>query len=438
MKNRTLIITAAILILFTISVIVFYDDFMYIISSIMHPSKICFSDSSKNKVTVLIAKGGIYDNEEIGLQVSKYFDSVKKDLNIDNAGLKRFSGKTVDELDRFVDEIYTNDNVGYIILLGDDLPIFGDTEVINYTKLPIFGDTEVINIETNITYPTTNPNDTGICLVNDSKSGKVISLITSASGCGPPAKYKGLDGEIDNKFSCVNGDCRVITESCESEVCPVRKGSGGYYRCRDVAISYILPPTLYSESEKVDFVSKILETYADYHNNFDIIISKYQRSVLHIEIGPLGKSKPIIGYYLPIITFVYTEGEKINNELKNKHLILFLGVHGAPDSLLFGIGIPNQFSVSLDEYSNFVKENGLPALFVDPGQCHALDVGYEDLRHCCWPQIFMESGVWAYYAVGYGQGMEAKFTHEKTIGLAVRKGSPTQIFVFGDILAHMK
>ena len=437
MKNKSLII-AAVLILFTISVIVFYDDYIYIISSIVHPSKICFPDSSKDKVTVLIAKDGIYDNEQISLQVSKYFDSVKKDLDIDNAGLKKFDGKTIDELDNFIDTLYLNDDVSYIVLVGDDLPIFVDTEVISYTNLPIFSDTEVIDIETNITYHVTNPNDAGICLVNDSKSGKVISLITSLSACGPPAKYRGLDASVDEKISCVNGGCLVITESCESEVCPVRKGNGGYYRCRDVAISYIMPPPLYSESEKVDFVSKILETYADYHNNFDTVISKYQKSVLAIELAESVTGKPMIGYYLPIVALAYTEGEKISNELKDKHLILFLGVHGSPNSLLFSIGIPNQGSIYLDEYSNFVKENDLPALFVDAGQCHALNTGYEDLRHCCWPQVFMESGVWAYYAVSYGQGMEAKLTHEKTIGLSVREGSPTQIFIFGDILAHMK
>ena len=408
-KNETLITIAAILIFFTISVIVFYGDFRYTISSIMHPSKICFPDSSKNKVTILIAKNGIYDNEKISLQVSKYFDSVKKDLNIDNAGLQKFPGKTIEELDRFVDDLYLNDDVGYIVLVGDDLPIVIEktVEILNYT------DTGTVN-----------------CLVNDSVSGEVV-LETSAAAC-MPGRFASLDTSVDEKISCVNGGCLVRTESCASEVCPIRKGNDGYWRCRDVGISYILPPLLYSESEKVDFVLKILSTYTDYHNNFDIIISKYQRSVFDVVgVGLLGKSKPMIGYYLPIVALQNTDGEKISSELKNKHLVLFLGVHGSPQELLFSIGIPNQGSISLDEYSNFAKENGLPALFVDPGQCHALDVRYEDLRHCCWPQIFLESGVWAYYAVGYGQGIEAKLTHEKTIGLAVRKSSPIQIFIFG-------
>ena len=413
MKNKTLIIIAAILILFTISVIVFYDSFM-------HPSKICFPDSSKNKVTVLIAKDGIYDNEEIGLQASKYFDSVKKDLNIENAGLKKFEGKTFEELDKFVDDIYLNDDVGYIILLGDDLPVFSEQTVkiisINDTTGPVGG--------------------IATCLVNDSVSGEVV-VETSADTC-KPGKFEFLDASVDEKISCVNGGCRVITESCESEVCPVRKGSGGYWQCRDVGISYIMPPPLYSEEEKVDFISKILETYTDYHNNFKAVINKYQKSVLVISMAESITGKPMTGYSLPTVALAYTEGEKISNELKEKHLILFLAPHGSPELLQFGIGISNQVSISLDEYSNFVKENGLPVLFVDAHQSHNLKTGYNDLRHCCWPQIFMESGVWAYYPISRGEGIEAKFTHEKTVGLAVRKSSPIQAFIFGDILAHMK
>lgn len=380
----------------------------------------CWPDMGKNKVAIVIEKGGIYDSDKMNSQVLEYYRAVKKDLNIDNVGLKKFDGKTVDELDRFVDEIYTNDDVGYIILVGDDLPIVTEQTV------------RIISI--NNTAGTVGGIAT--CLVNDSKSGEVVGE-TSPDTC-MPGKFEFLDISVDEKISCVNGGCLVRTESCESGVCSVRKGSGGYWRCRDVAISYIMPPPLYSEEEKVDFISKILETYTDYHNNFDTVISKYQKSVLAISMAESVTGKPMLGYSLPTVALTYTDGKKISNELKNKHLILFLGVHGSPELLGFGIGISNQVSISLDEYSNFVKENGLPVLFVDAHQSHNIKTGYNDLRHCCWPQIFMESGVWAYYLVSHGEGIEAKLPHEKTIGLAVRKSSPIQAFIFGDILAHMK
>lgn len=437
MKRRNILITAAVLASLAFFVIVFSDEIRYLPNSIT-ANAICFPDSSKDKISFIIAENGVYDNEQIRLQVSRYFDSVKKDLNIDNAGIKKFPGKTIDELDEFVDGLYLNDDVGYIILLGDDLPISTYNEVISYTRLPRFGDTEVIDIETNTTIPTTNPDDTGICLVNDSKSGKIVRLITSLDACGPPAKSMGLDGDVDEKISCVNGDCRVLTEPCTGGGCTIGT-TGGYWRCRDVAVSYIMPPVLYSESEKVDFVLKILSTYTDYHNSFNTIITKYQKSVLAIGgIGPVGEGEPMIGYNLPAVAVAYTDGEKISSELKSKHLVLFLGVHGSPDTILFDIGVPNQVSVSLDEYTSFSNEYGTPVLFVDAGQCGAFVLGYENSRHCCWPQIFMESGTWAYYGTSPGHGMKAKFTDEKTMGLAVRKSNVEQVFIFGDILAHMR
>ena len=211
-----------------------------------------------------------------------------------------------------------------------------------------------------------------------------------------------------------------------------------------MGISYIMPPLLYSSSEKVDFVLKVLSTYTDYHNNFADYISKYQKSILLIETDPVDSGgspgdngKVMLGYDMPVLKLLHTEGDKISNELKNKHILLSIGVHGAPDLLVFGIGISNQVSVSSDEYASFSKEYGTPALFVDAGSCHSLDLRQDDLRHCCWPQVFVESGVWAYYSFGYGQGIETKFEHEKTIGLAVRKSAPAQVYIFGDILAHM-
>ena len=389
----------------------------------------CFPDMGKDKVVVIVAKGGIYDTEDVAARVSEYYASVKKDLYIDNTGLKKFDGKTTGELDSFIDGLYVNDGVGYVILLGDDLPIIKEYTV------------KVISVNTTIG----PPGGMATCLSNDSVDGVVVVEV-SADVCSP-GKFASLTNGVEENFSCIGGSCRVVTKSCESEPCPIGGGSGGYYRCRDVAISYIIPPLLYSGSEKVDFVLKVLSTYTGYHNNFADYASKYQKSILHISLaetkpvdgggGPLDPGKVMLGYDLPVVTLLHTEGDKISNELKDKHILLFLGVHGAPESLLFGIGIPNQGSISSDEYSSFAKENGLPALFVHAGSCNSLVLGKDDLRHCCWPQVFMESGVWAYYSFGYGQGMATKFMHEKTIGLAVRKSAPTQVFIFGDILAHM-
>lgn len=88
----------------------------------------CEPDASKNKVVVVIQKEGIFDKDIITSRISEYFASVKKDLNIDNAGLKKFEGTTIDELDKFVDGLYLDDDVGYIVLVGDDLPVGNTSE----------------------------------------------------------------------------------------------------------------------------------------------------------------------------------------------------------------------------------------------------------------------------------------------------------------------
>jgi hypothetical protein len=56
----------------------------------------------------------------------------------------------------------------------------------------------------------------------------------------------------------------------------------------------------------------------------------------------------------------------------------------------------------------------------------------------------MESGVWAYYGFGGGEietkipRIQEAFSNEKSIGLAIRKNMIDQVYIFGDILAHMK
>ncbi|MFH0829975.1 MAG: hypothetical protein V1887_02320 [Candidatus Aenigmatarchaeota archaeon] len=394
MKRRSKIILAAVAASLAFCVIAFSDEIRYLTNSI-NANAICFPDSSKDKISFIIAENGTYDNEKVSLQISKYFDSVKKDLSIDNAGIKKFPGKTVDELDKFVDDLYLNDDVGYIILLGDNLPVANVTE-------------------------------------NDATN----------------------QAAIYEKLSCVNGDCLVRKERGDS---PTVTGQEAYYRCHDVAISYILPPIPYSDSEKIDFVLKILETYTDYHNNFATHIGKYQKSMLHIAdpyfVGDCLKSSidnPILRYDLPVITISGTEREKVFDELKNKYLILHYGIHGSTWILQLTNGCSNESiqpqTLRLSEYSNFTKEYGTPALFVAPGACEAMTIRddldpwelskYPERRHCCWPQIFMESGAWAYYYMPHGRGNT--FLYEKTIGLAIRKSNVEQFFIFGDILAHMR
>ena len=87
--------------------------------SLVGPSPTCKPEQEKNKVTVVIVKDGIYDTGIISSQISAYYEAVNKDLNIENVGIKKFDGETINELDNFVEELYLRENVAYIVLIGD-------------------------------------------------------------------------------------------------------------------------------------------------------------------------------------------------------------------------------------------------------------------------------------------------------------------------------
>ncbi|MFC1940985.1 hypothetical protein ACFLWL_01040 [Chloroflexota bacterium] len=335
--------------------------------SLVGPTPDCKPAPNKNKVAIVIAKDGIYDTSAISSQILEYYAAVKKDLDIENTGIKKFDSTTISELDIFIDRLYLEENIAYVVLIGDDLP------VANVTK-------------------------------DDCRNLHAI--------------YE--------KLECVN------RERC-------------FNACNDLAVSYILPPVFYSSSEKVDFVLQVLETYTGYHDDFAAISTTYQRSALFITTKELAEIEAPFersDYDLPTTTVYNSEQEKVISELKRKHIILKYGcVHGSATSV--GLGISRHgIQTTLEEYTSFIEENGTPALFVQSGSCGGATIKEDNIGYCCWPQIFMESGVWAYYIFGGGGDqiplMEKAFSKEETIGLAIRKNIVAQNLVFGDILAHMK
>jgi len=388
----------------------------------------CEPNMQKNRVAVVVPKGSIYDSASMESQVAEYYAAVSKDLDIGNAGLKRFEGTTIDELDRFVDSLYLDDDVGYIILVGESLP---------------------------------------------------VSAITETNTTNFTAMY--------DKLSCIGKDCQwweCWVDNDNQTGCQLK----GERTCRDVAISYILPPVLYSDDEKLEFVLKVFRTYAGYHDNFPAISEAYPKSILHIS-HPFNSTEfseivlppsahfageAIEGYGLPVISFLNIEFDRINIEMKNKRMILRYDAHGAPTGV--GMGLNNEpYSIlktyadmdytslvqesnrtsnyttltnywdlmytDLEEYSNFTRDNGLPALFVDAYACNINVMRQENVRYCCWPQVMMDSGVWAYYSMfepGYESLKIRDGIANETIGMASRKYIVLNHFVFGDILAHVK
>lgn len=379
--------------------------------------EICTPDKEKNKVAVVIAKGGIYDTDRMNSQVLEYYKSVKKDLNIENVGLKKFEEKTIDELDEFVDNLYFNDNVGYILFVGDDLPVIRE-ETIEWDSA------------TGITTKRTS----------DPTGREEIVECPECGGIAGAGKYAWIAFDyIYRKLECTKEDCGLLS-------------------CRDIATSVIFPPLLYSNDEKLDFVLNILATYTNYHENFSTIIKKYQKSIFYIYDSSFpeewieGDVDSLKGYGLPVIQIPNTETEKVTAELNKKHLILSFDVHGQPIAVGMGLyygGHPptsgQPYYTSLEEYLKFAKENGVPALFLTrTTACYGaglIDPSGQE-KHCCWLQIFMESGVWAHYELGGRSDqvsrMDRDFLNKKTIGLAIRERVIQQNFVYGDILAHIR
>ena len=83
----------------------------------------CEPRAGKDRVAIVVMKGGIYDSPAIDSKIFAYYASVRKDIGIEAADPKKFDGKSMDELDIFMDELYLEDDVGYAIMVGDDLPL---------------------------------------------------------------------------------------------------------------------------------------------------------------------------------------------------------------------------------------------------------------------------------------------------------------------------
>lgn len=349
----------------------------------------CIVNQNKNKFTIILKKNGILDNKLIEQKMNSFLDSVKNDLNIDNVGISYFLGDSISELDQFIESLYYQKNVGYVIFVGDELDLFkvekGPSEALDY-------DLSLVGKEWNL-----------------------------------PRNEEGFRG--------INPDSY----------------------CREVAISWVLPPVLYSDEEKIDFIGRIIDKYTKYHNNDNNILDQYKDDYLHIqwENGhpDLGADLSMYekGYIKDRVLIWNHDYDGIETELEKKHYLLSYHVHGTPT--VIGLGLnpndeTNEYSAvytDLDEFSEFVQQIGTPSLLVQAVSCGSLvsqGISYGNNKNCCWPQRMLDAGVWAYYAIGGGgdrtYNMEKLFSTEPFFGYAIRNNPVGQYIIFGDITAHFR
>ena len=83
---------------------------------------ICEPDETKNQLAIIIKENGIYDNSDLISSINSFISSIYLDLGI-SGNPQKFSGTTFEELDLFIEDLYYNSNVAYVILVGEDLPV---------------------------------------------------------------------------------------------------------------------------------------------------------------------------------------------------------------------------------------------------------------------------------------------------------------------------
>jgi len=228
--------------------------------------------------------------------------------------------------------------------------------------------------------------------------------------------------------------------------------------CRDVAISWILPPistvNFVPDSKKVTFINEIIRKYTDYHNNAQNILGRYARSYLHIAWDnsfPYGQNLDYWerGFDLDP-TYVYnSDSAAVVRELTKRPILLSYFVHGSPTLVGLGYNPDNQTDefehlyTTQDEFEKLVMNQISPVLFINPSACGDTALSEQTVDNCCWPQRQMKNGVWAYYGFEKGWWNNAKKDLDRDvsraifIGDAVRRNVIQSVFVFGDIMSTM-
>ncbi len=217
--------------------------------------------------------------------------------------------------------------------------------------------------------------------------------------------------------------------------------------CRDIAMSWVVPPGNVSDRTQRQFVSNVLRQYTRYHDD-RALRAQYNNTYLRIfhddaecEGDPLYDEDDT--GYRGVLTGVNLENSdfsSLQSALREHPRLIVSDVHGNSD--LQGLGLTGECYTSISDYDAYVTEHGTPALLWETGSCEAFVVTPDDPKDpdCCWPQAYQRSGVWAYYSFLGNAGMQKRLAEGATIGQAIRSmpyQGQYQYFVIGDITAHL-
>jgi len=382
LNNIIIIIITIIIIFFVIS----FTLFNYFLTN-QNGNNTANIDESKNKLAVLVKKDGVFDSIQIIEKLNVFLDAVKSDLNLDNVGVFQAPATSLDILDEFVENLYYQENVGYIIMIGNDLAWDND-----HWK----------NINPDI--------ETAFLYVNDE-----LCYLEPRE----PDQQGKPSGSSDYKDI-------AISWIFAPDICDSNK-------------------TIDQINEiKKDIVEDIISTYTSYHNNPKEILNKFIQSCLYIydqnSLNTFYEREFNNRYQFDWTLVMNTDYEKIEEELQKNHLISTYRVHGTKTVLMINQSESEAFT-SVDDYQEFIKNNDLPSLFIDAGACES-SVFQRDCSSTssgvqyCWPQVNICNGVWAYYTSISSPACKEVSSTSTFIGYVLRHHQ-TSTIVFGDITAHL-
>ncbi len=347
-------------------------------------SCVCIVDEAKNKFTVIIQKGSIFDAAVLQSKIRLFLNSVEHDLQIDSIGISYFEGDSIPELESFIDELFYEKNVGYVMYIGDQPNLFeivkGPLEALDY-------DLALVDKEWNLP-----ANETGEREINLDAYCREIAiswLFPQPASSNNAEKVSFIEKAIDTY-------------------------------------------TRYHNNEE-----RVLDAYSKDHLYIDWVNGK---PLLGSDLP-----EPPYDYGLPVVKVFNSEYSQVASELKNKHYLWTWNVHGNINSISFGLNPDNQVSefdavyTSKEEFEKFFSDGVTPAILASPGSCGFFAVNNDP--SCCWQPRFMNTGIWSIFATSPGRGItEAEVANKLStapfLGHAIRNNPLGQYIIFGDITAH--
>ena len=339
----------------------------------------CSFDVSRDRVAIIIKKGGFYDKPFLINTFKEYFSAVSKHLNIKNSEINKFQGSNKEEFDAFIEDLVKNKSVGYIMLVGEDLPIISEED----SKLAL--DLETLN----------------------NKYSYVEREKTVDDGC------------VDVAIASVVAPQNTTNKQKEDFIKFVFENFINYH---------LNPKNTYKKYKQDTFFIE-----------WDDQLTDFGAAIYGGDFyDPKNLSSYNTIYFYPPVSFVLnSDTNRIIEELGKGHLFLMYDTHGSDEPL--GLGLNDKIYTTNQDMLNFYEKNGPSALFVDIKRaCGEQIISNRGSGNCCWPQTWLTMGAWSYFSVfgdPYHHNFERWLSKEKIFGRAIKKTYHNQAVIFGDILA---